>query len=468
MDQSEKPGGRTRNDLTSGGILNKLLLVALPIMGTQLIQMSYNLTDMFWLGRLSTGAVAASGTSGMLMWLSMALMMVGRMGAEIGVSQHLGMGDPQTARRYSENSVMTAFALGAAYGLAMIVFRRQLVRFFNIQEPEVVAMAESYLALVGIGIPFSFVTSALVGTFNAAGNSRVPFMVNATGLAINMILDPIMIFPMKMNLAGAAAATVIAQVASCSMLMYLTLRGKRRPFERYHALSKPDLKILKRIVKWAAPICAESAFFTFTSMLTSRMVSPFGEIALAVSRVGSQIESLTWLIGGGFSTALVSFMGQNYGAGKWTRIRRGFNISIWTMTIYGIAVTALLLTAGGALFWVFLPDSEVMDLGVMFMRVLAFCQLPQCLEAVSSGTFRGTGRTLPGSTVSVLTNILRVALAAVGVRIWGVVGVWGAISLTAALRGFASLTWYLIEARKQPARDVPPITSRPGEAVPAD
>ncbi|MDR1600763.1 MAG: MATE family efflux transporter [Oscillospiraceae bacterium] len=465
MSQSGKPVSEVRNDLTSGGILNKLLLVALPIMGTQLIQMSYNLTDMFWLGRLSAGAVAASGTCGLFMWLSMSLLMVGRMGAEIGVSQHLGKGDPDTARRYSENSVMASFALGAAYGAAMVVFRRPLVAFFNIQEPEIVAMAESYLALVGIGVPFSFVTSALVGTFNAAGNSRVPFVVNGVGLAINMILDPIMIFPMGMGLAGAAVATVVAQAVSCAALVFVTLRGSRRPFARYRLLSKPDFTILKRIVVWSAPICAESAFFTFMAMVTSRMVSPFGETALATGRIGSQIESLTWLIGGGFGSALVSFMGQNYGAGKWTRVRRGFSISIWTMAVYGIAVTVLLLAAGGAMFWIFLPDPEVRDLGIRYMQALAVCQLPQCLEAVSSGTFRGTGRTLPSSLVSVLSNVLRVTLAAVGVRMFGVMGVWGAISLTAALRGIASLTWYLVDSRKQPKQDTPPQSADAVTAV---
>ncbi|GHU65304.1 MATE family efflux transporter [Clostridia bacterium] len=455
MHQSQKPA-EARNDLTSGGILNKLLLVAVPIMGTQLVQMSYNLTDMFWLGRLSTGAVAASGTCGLYMWLSMALMMVGRMGAEIGVSQHLGRGDPETARRYSENSVMVAFVLGAAYGAVMIIFRRPLVAFFNIQEPEVVAMAESYLALVGIGIPFTFVTSALVGTFNAAGNSRVPFIVNTIGLAMNMILDPLMIFPLKMGLAGAALATVIAQVGSCALLVTVMLRSSHSPFAKYRMISKPELSIIKRIIRWAAPISAESAFFTFITMLTSRMVSPFGEVALAVGRIGSQIESLTWLIGGGFGSALVAFMGQNYGAGKWSRIHRGFKISVWTMVVYGAAVTALLLLAGGALFWIFLPDREVLSLGITYLNILAFCQLPQCLEAASSGTFRGTGRTLPGSLVSVLSNILRVTLAALAVSRWGVVGIWGAISLTAALRGFASLAWYLIDARKQPKEDIAP------------
>ena len=86
-------------DLTQGGILKKILLVAVPIMGTQLLQMTYNLTDMFWLGRLpqSVTAVAASGLAGMFLWLGMALLIFGRLGAEIGVSQNLGAGNPAAA-----------------------------------------------------------------------------------------------------------------------------------------------------------------------------------------------------------------------------------------------------------------------------------------------------------------------------------------------------------------------------------
>ena len=91
------------NDLTQGGILKKLLQVAVPIMGTQLMQMVYNLTDMFWLGRMeqSVMAVAASGLAGMFLWLGMALMMIGRIGSEIGVSQGIGRGDIDAAHGYA-------------------------------------------------------------------------------------------------------------------------------------------------------------------------------------------------------------------------------------------------------------------------------------------------------------------------------------------------------------------------------
>src|SRR5690554_4794357 len=108
-------------DLTQGSILKKLLRVAVPIMGTQLMQMTYNLTDMFWLGQTeqSVVAVASSGLAGMYLWLGMALLMIGRMGSEIGTSQNLGRGDIESSKGYAQDSTRISLILGLFYGLML-------------------------------------------------------------------------------------------------------------------------------------------------------------------------------------------------------------------------------------------------------------------------------------------------------------------------------------------------------------
>jgi len=423
-------------------------------MGSQLSQMSYNLTDMYWLGRLSTGAVAATGVAGMYLWLSMALLMVGRMGAEIGVSQNLGRGDSIAAQSFGENAFMLSIALGVAYGAALYIWQTPLVGFFNIQELDVAAEARTYLSIVSFSVPFSFANAALTGYFTASGNSRMPFYMNSAGFAINMALDPLMIFGLRLGVAGAALATIIAQAISFALMAVAAVRAKNRPFERFRFFSRPNPETLRRIIRWSAPISAESAFFTFMTMITSRMISPFGQTALAVGRIGSQIESLSWLLAGGYGSALTAYMGQNYGSSQWSRIRRGFNISMAVMGIWGAIITVFMYTLGGQTYWLFLPDPDVRALGVMYLRILAVCQLSQCFEAVAGAAFKGCGRTLPPSIVSIVSNVLRVLLAMVFVRIWGVTGVWGAISLTAALRGITTLTWYLAESRNRHIRPV--------------
>jgi putative MATE family efflux protein len=318
-------------DLTQGGILRKLLFVAFPIMGTQLMQMTYNLTDMFWLGRMenSVTAVAASGLAGMFMWLGMALLMIGRMGSEIGTSQNLGRGDVATARGYAQDSTRMALGLGAAYGVVLVVFAGPLISLLQVKEPAVFSGACAYLRIVGLGTALTFMSAAITGSFNGAGNSRLTFLANAIGLVVNMILDPLMILGWGWGVQGAAIATVIAQGVVLALFVWLAKRHPHRPFQQFNVFGPMDGQRVRQIVNWSLPVALESAAFTSLAMVVTGMVSAwYGETAVAVQRVGSQIESLSWLIGGGFASAVTAFVGQNYGARQWERIRRGYRISI--------------------------------------------------------------------------------------------------------------------------------------------
>ncbi|MDR1932964.1 MAG: MATE family efflux transporter, partial [Spirochaetales bacterium] len=223
-----------------------------------------------------------------------------------------------------------------------------------------------------------------------------------------------------------------------------------RPFERYSFRIHPDKKKIAMILKWALPIGLESILFCFLSMVTSRIEASFGANAVAASKVGSQVESLSWLIGGGFGSALVAFIGQNYGAGKQERIRKGVRTSAAAMAVWGVFVTLFLIFAGGFVFSLFLPDPEMVKLGVPYLRILAFCQLTFNLEAVGAGAFKGTGRTLQPSLVSVVSNIIKPILALFLSRTsLGLYGVWIAISLTAILRGVWVCVWYIVSSRNQ-------------------
>lgn len=431
-------------DLTQGGILNKLLVIALPIMGTQLIQMSYNLTDMFLLGRVGSDAVAASGTAGMYLWLSNGFLMIGRMGAEIGVSQNIGRGDVRNARKFSQNSIFLGCLLGVIFAAICIVFSKNLIGFFNIRESNVALDAKHYLLVTSLAIPATFISGAIAGTFNGSGNSRIPFRINAIGLCTNIILDPIFIFSLKLGVSGAAIATLIAQVVVCILSIIALLKRKERPFERFSFIIKPDKKRIRKILQWSVPIGFESILFAFLTMIISRFISDYGAGAIAVYRVGSQIESLSWLICVGFSTAVTSFVGQNFGAGKWKRIREGSRISFIMIFIWGVIVTLVLLIFGGPLFNLFLPDPSLIEMGKNFVQILAICQVFACLEAVASGAFRGFGKTIPPFIVSTTTNILRVILAYyLSNNGFGLNGIWISVTIGASIRGLWIFLWYL-------------------------
>jgi len=442
------------NDLTQGGILNKLLLIAVPIMGTQLMQMLYNLTDMFWLGRVGSDAVAATGSAGMFLWLSQAFMMIGRMGSEIGVSQSVGRKDMEEAKKYSQTSLWLSVILGTVFGSLMIVLRNPLIGFFNIQEPNVAADAAIYLAITGAAIPAAYVSSAITGTFNASGNSRTPFLINAVGLLTNIILDPILILTLGWGVTGAAIATSLAQYLVAFLFLAAIRKGRRMPFPDYRFTFRLERDRIMQIMKWSMPIVLESMLFTILSMLISRIVAGWGVTPMAVQRVGSQIESLSWLIGGGFASAVTAFMGQNYGAGKWRRIHEGIRISMLTMTAWGIVITAVLFFGGGFIFRLFLPDPAAVEMGAAYMKILAVCQIVACLEYNSAGILRGIGKTIPPSIVSISGNIIRVPLVyLLSATSLGINGIWLGITLGAMIRGLWLFIWFLFIAKKMPDTD---------------
>ncbi|MDR2569239.1 MAG: MATE family efflux transporter [Oscillospiraceae bacterium] len=446
-------------NLVEGNIVSKLFFVASPIIVTQVFQMAYNLADMFWLGRLSSDAVAASGTAGLFLWLSLALFLFGRMGAEIGVSQNLGRGDKDTAKKYAQNAIIIAFALGIVAAVLFVLFHEQFIGFFRIREAHVSKQSGEYLAIVGLSLPFGFTIAAISGIFNGAGNSRMSLVINGIGFTLNMVLDPLFIFTAGLGIHGAAIATVITQTVTVTVAILVLQRHKNRPFEKIKLIIKPNKDIIKQIFKWVTPVSLESALFSMLTMTVTQLVAAYGSSALAAVRVGSQIESLSWLIAGGYASALTSFTGQNFGAGKWNRIHKGFKVSTWIMSAWGVFIGFILFFGGGVLYRIFIPnDPDVIEMGVHFLKILALIQIPACLEGVAAGIFRGQGKTVPPSIASISSNILRVVLAYAVANLtdMGLTGIWIAVAISAAVRGIWIFIWYLLYARTVPKIDMPP------------
>jgi putative MATE family efflux protein len=440
-------GTNRKYDLTSGGILDKLLLVALPIVGTQLLLMSYNLVDMFLLGRVGSEAVAASGVAGMYVWMSEGFLLIGKMGAEIGVSQNLGRRDELSAKKFAHNSLLLACLIGTVYATAAIFFSENLIGFFRVKEASVAEGARRYLVIVALAVPANFVSGSVAGIFTGAGNSRAPFLINSSGLLLNVILDIFFIFKLRMGVTGAAVATSIAQVIVCAASLVALARKRDRPFGRFAFFVRPDRNVIASILRWTVPLCIVGFLFTFFTMFISRLAAEFGAGAIAVYKVGSQIESVCWLTGEGIATSVAAFVGQNYGAMKHERIRIGVRLALLSWCSCGAVATVILMIFGRQLFSFFLPDPSLTDMGFSFLRILAVCEIFGCLEAISFGSMRGLGRTIPQFIVSIACNALRIPIAYALASVFGVNGVWMGITITASMRGLFGFLWFRHEIK---------------------
>jgi putative MATE family efflux protein len=279
--------------------------------------------------------------------------------------------------------------------------------------------------------------------------------VNAIGIGLNLVLDPLLIFAFGLGINGAAIATVISQLTVCCVLLFSTTLGSHRPFQSFQLMAKPEIDLLKQILIWSTPVALENLLFSFLSILINRMVAGFGVYAMAAMRVGSQIESLTWLLAGGYATALTTFVGQNYGAKKPERIGQGMRISFKAMILWGIFVTLLMLVFGRFFMSIFLHEKEAIELGTMYMMFLSVCQISGSLENICASFLRGIGRTLPPSIVSITCNTIRVPIAYfLSITSLGLSGLWGGFIFGAVLRGIVLLIVYF---RK--AKDVYPVRS---------
>lgn len=432
--------------LTEGSILKALTKLAMPIIGTSFVQMAYGFIDMIWVGRIGSGAVAAVGTVGFFTWLANAFIIIPRIGAEVGVAQSMGRNDHEGVTRAIRHSLQLIIALILLYGAVIVTFRQPLLGFYQLG-PGIQGMANDYLLIIALGFLFFATNPIFTAIFNGSGDSTTPFRINTIGLVVNIILDPVLIFGLgpfpALGVSGAAIATVIAQMAATSLFV---LEARRRPelFARLNFFTKPDLAYVKKMFKMGLPMSIQSAFFTLVSMTIARIISDWGPMAIAVQRVGGQIEQISWLTAGGFQSAMSAFTGQNYGAKLGQRVYRGYFVGLGIVAAIGTFATLLLTLGAEHLFGIFIPEPDVIALGASYLKIIGISQLPQAVEILTSGAFIGLGRTTPPSVVGISLNLLRIPVALIlSATLLGLDGVWWAISISSILKGVVLSVWYL-------------------------
>lgn len=441
-----------KTDLTEGNIVKKIMMVAIPAVLTSLVQMTYNLTDMFWISRVTnigidnTKALAAVGTAGYYLWLGYGFILLTQIGLDAFVPQSAGRNDEKGLNRYVVSGLVLTVVVAFLYSMFGFFFKEQLIGIFNVNDPLVVKYAVQYLSVISLFVYFHFLNPTLSSVFNGLGKATIPLIVNTIGIVMNIILDPIFILVLGKGVQGAAIATIISQFTVTAIFL-LIFSSKYRPIRL--KFKEARISAMRKIIKVSYPMAAQSMIFTMISVYIGVLVAVFGPSALATQRIGTQIESLAWMVAGGFRVALAAFVGQNLGAKLYERIKEGYFKVLVPLVIYGLMINALLFFGAGSLYKIFNPTVEVLSLGTDYLKILSLSQLFMVVEIATQGAFNGAGKNTPPSLIGIVFNGFRIPLAIILANYYGINGIWWAVSISSILKGTILAGWWIITMKRQ-------------------
>ncbi len=437
-------------DLLQGNIAGTLTRLALPLMGMSLLQMTYNLIDMFWISQLGAGAVASVGTGGLMTWLAMGIHTLAQLGGTVYTAQNLGAKEYKKSSQFAFASVVLSIIISTTLGAIYMIFTKQIISFFDLTDPNVILGAEIYVQIAGGVIIFGLLGKLFTALLTAIGNSKIPFIATAVGVIINVILDPILIFGMlgfpKMGVAGVAIATVFAQFI-VFLILFIYIIKKKILFSTISIKELPKLGVYQRILKLSFPAACQATLFPLISMYVSKMVASFGDDAVAVQRIGSQVESISWMTTDGYATAVNSFMAQNFGAENLKRVKNGFFTAFKLLFVYGIFASCVLIFLAEPLFSIFLSEQPVLSMGTDYLVILGFSQLFMCMEILSASGMNALGKSTAPAAISITFTALRIPIAAIlSSTVLALNGIWWAVSISSVFKGviiFLLIAFYL-------------------------
>jgi putative MATE family efflux protein len=427
--------------------------MAIPLITASFIQMAYSLTDMFWVGRLGSESVAAVGAAAFFLWLCNALSMVCKVGVEVAVAQSLGARQPARARVYANQASLLAGVIACAYAVFIWLMAPRLIALFHLA-PAIAGDSVAYLRMTVPGLFFLFNNNVFSGIYNGQGNSKTPFKILSVGFVCNIVFDPLFIYGWKgipaLGTTGAAVATVLSQGVVFSIFAY-KLYVRRSTLGKLRLVCRWRARFVRRVTSLGFPVSLQNGLFAIFSLSLATLAARWGHIGVAVQSIGAQVEGLTWMTAAGFSTALAAFVGQNFGARDFQRIRQGYRYTLKLSGSVSLVVTFAFLFLGRQIFGLFVQEAETVSVGNDYLKILALSQVFSAFESVTAGAFSGWGKTIPPSVTGIFLTGLRIPLAyyLVTLPLLGLNGVWWSITLSSILKGCVLMTWYHRFQRRQ-------------------
>ena len=383
-----------KNLMTEGSILKTILVFSIPLILGNLLQQMYNTVDSIIVGNyVGKNALAAVGSSSPLIFLLIAFGQGISVGSGVIVSQAIGANNKKDIQLSVHTSLAISVILGVILSILGFIFTPQLLKMMN-TPAEVMVESVKYLRLYSIGLVFNIIYNMEAGILNSVGNSKRSLLYLGIASSINIVLDLIFIRGLGWGVEGAAIATNISQTIAFIITLVYLMRVNAN-YKVTLSKIKMHKSVAKRLIKVGLPTGVQNMMISLSNVLIQSSINVFGPIAMAGFSAYLKIDGFNILPVLSFSMASTTFTGQNYGAGKMDRVKKGMWLTLVMSIIYTILTGVLLLEFDNQVIRLFSQEKDVIEAGVRAMKY--FCPFYMLLGILHSlaGTVRGLGKTVP-------------------------------------------------------------------------
>ncbi|MHC4938596.1 MAG: MATE family efflux transporter [Planctomycetota bacterium] len=435
MDPSATP-----NPALEGPLRPALWRIAWPAILTQLLVFLNNFVDYQWVALLGEEAAAGQGAAWTTFWMLASLGQIFSTGVTAVVARRIGEQDPDAARHAGTHGIRGAVLAGFAIGALGVLAAPTIVGWYALS-PAASGYAGDFLRTCCMGAPAFFFFYGVEGNFKGRGDTHRPLRAVATTLALNMVLDPLLIHVAGLEVMGAALATVIAFLLTA---LLLSKNATSRGWVRWLAPGL-DLRLIGRMIRIGLPVSMHGIIFSGVYVFIMRETSKAGgDAATAALSLGLRIEGVAYMTAVGFATAAATLVGQNLGAKQVGRA----HASAWLAVRMAVQVTALwglfMLTAPDSLVELMSPGPAAAAYAADYFKIAAVSITFMAIEIVLEGAFAGAGDTMPAIFLGLPFTLLRVpaSIFAGSYLGLGVTGIFWALALTSVVRGLLFAFWF--------------------------
>lgn len=454
-------------DFTTGNEAKHIFRFALPMLIGNIFQQLYNVVDSIIVGRyLGDKALAAVGASFPIIFMVIALIIGIGIGSSVVISQYFGAKDYDKVKRAADTTYIFLFFAGIVITIVGLLSGEYIFRLMRLPE-EILPMAKTYLDIYMYGLVLMFGFNSVSSILRGVGDSKTPLYFLIISTFLNIFLDILFVLGFKWGIAGAAWATVIAQAFSFVIAIIYLERLRHMLRITFNRLVF-DWDIFKQSVSIGLPTGIQQTLVALGGMALMGIVNTFGTEVIAGFSAASRIDSLAVIPIMNFSASLSGFVGQNIGANKIDRVKRGLWATIKMSVAFSIIISTIILIWGDKMMVVFTTNPKVVDIGYHYLMIVSIFYVAFAVMFCINGLLRGAGAAIIPMYITLLSLwIVRIPLAYLLSRTFGMgeAGIWWSIPVGWLMGAVASTLYYRLGNWKNKSVVKPATTDDDGVAT---